>query len=206
MKTIFFDLDGTLLNSKERLYQLFNDLTNNTILSFDEYWKLKKTMHSNQWILENHFHLTNLEINSFTKEWMLKIEDDKYLDFDFVFDDVVPTLKSLNKFNLYIVTARQFKDKTINQLNNLGISQFFKDVLVTENKSSKSNLIRMKEIDLSNKCFLVGDTGEDVKTAKELGLFSIAILTGFRNKSILEKYNPDFIVENLKEINSIVND
>ena len=39
---IFFDLDGTLINSKMRLYSLFQELVSASNLSFDEYWNLKK--------------------------------------------------------------------------------------------------------------------------------------------------------------------
>ena len=39
---LFFDLDGTLLNSRKRLYTLFQDLIPESKLSIDEYWDLKR--------------------------------------------------------------------------------------------------------------------------------------------------------------------
>ena len=46
----------------------------------------------------------------------------------------------------------------------------------------------------------VGDTGIDINTAKLINIKSIAVLSGFRNKSILEQYNPDYIENDIKTI------
>ncbi|MEZ5505246.1 MAG: HAD hydrolase-like protein, partial [Gammaproteobacteria bacterium] len=38
---VIFDLDGTLLASKQRLYALYIDLLPQLNLSFDQYWQYK---------------------------------------------------------------------------------------------------------------------------------------------------------------------
>ena len=45
---IFFDLDGTLIDSKLRLYSLFQKLVPESILTYDEYWKYKMNKISHQ--------------------------------------------------------------------------------------------------------------------------------------------------------------
>ena len=89
---IFFDLDGTLIDSRKRLYKLFNDLTNNKLLSFKEYWELKKLRYSNKWILENYTCFNKINYGEFENLWMQKIESDKYLKFDRTFDFTITTI------------------------------------------------------------------------------------------------------------------
>ena len=43
---IFFDLDGTLIDSKLRMYNLFQELVPQSNLTFVEYWEYKKNKFS----------------------------------------------------------------------------------------------------------------------------------------------------------------
>jgi len=47
---------------------------------------------------------------------------------------------------------------------------------------------------------MIGDTGKDVATARELGMISIAVLSGFLNKQSLLKYKPDHLFDLVTEI------
>src|SRR6266542_1760794 len=117
MKNIFFDLDGTLFDSQERLYRLYIKLTNSN-LSSEQYWAFKKAMKSNQWILKNHLNWEQIKIKNFEEQWMLLIEDDEYLAIDKPFPYTKEVLKRLISIgiNLFIVTNRQFQEKVIKQL------------------------------------------------------------------------------------------
>ncbi len=55
------------------------------------------------------------------------------------------------------------------------------------------------------KIFMVGDMTSDMEAADSAGCKKIAVLTGFHTKEQLEKYNPDFILESISEIPSILN-
>ena len=52
---LFIDFDGTLVNSKERLYNLFQFLVPSSGFSFDEYWARKKKGISHKVILLQEF-------------------------------------------------------------------------------------------------------------------------------------------------------
>ena len=52
---IFFDLDGTLINSKIRLYSLFQELVPVSNFSFDEYWDFKQNKINHATILRKKF-------------------------------------------------------------------------------------------------------------------------------------------------------
>ena len=182
---IFFDLDGTLLDSKQRLYQLFQFLVPNSTFTFEKYWHLKQDKVSHKDILSKYFDYTDDKILKFTSEWMILIESSEWLAHDQLFSGVKSFLDTLKEKNeLYVVTARQFEERTINQIDNLGLSNIFTDVLVTLQKNEKSNLIKKHTI-VSSKDWIVGDTGKDVLTGKELGLKTAAVLSGFLSKKHL---------------------
>jgi phosphoglycolate phosphatase len=203
---ILFDLDGTILDSKLRLYRLFCDITSQTTLSFSDYWDLKRSMKDHQFILKEYLNYSFVEYSDFEKKWMSLIETEKYLKYDKPFDFTEKVLQAIQSqgHGLYIITARQSKERTLRQIQNTGLSPYFEAILITENQQTKEDLIKKSNIQLSSKDILIGDTGIDVKTAKELNLVSIAVLSGFRNKEVLSQYSPDYIENDIQFLLSYV--
>ena len=130
---IFFDLDGTLLDSQKRVYLLFQHLIPASTFSFEEYWDLKRNKINHQKILAAHFNYSDNAIKLFEQNWMDLIEADEWLFLDRPLEGVTDLLKKLAVSNqLYIVTARQFKAKVFKQMDNFGWENVFKDVVVNE--------------------------------------------------------------------------
>jgi phosphoglycolate phosphatase len=102
-------------------------------------------------------------------------------------------------FKLYIVTARQKKEKVITQINTFGWHSLFEKILVTEQKFKKSELIK-PNIGNSTNNWMIGDTGMDIIEGQELKINTIAVLTGFLSEKILEGYSPDKIVSTILSI------
>lgn len=201
MSKIFFDLDGTLLDAKVRLYTLFCALTEQKELTFERYWDLKKAKIDHPAILTEYFSYSAALIQQFQKDWLNLIETNDYLDMDkpFLYTDKV--LESLaQSHQLYVVTARQGKEGVIHQLNNHNLTGYFEEILVTEGKKTKAELIIGAVGHLSGTDMLAGDTGLDILTAKEMGCRSLAVLSGFRNREVLAAYQPDFLEENITAI------
>ncbi|MEJ5268104.1 MAG: HAD hydrolase-like protein [Bacteroidales bacterium] len=189
---IFFDFDGTLIDSHRRLYELFQFLIPESTLSFNEYWDLKRNQIDHKTILKKYFGINNSQ--PFEKEWMKKIETKKYLDLDKPHEGVTEYLIYLKNKNLslYLITDRQLPRGVYYQLNKFGWVNFFDAILITAQKYSKEDLI--KPLISTNKAdYIVGDTGKDILTGKNLKIKSIAVSNGFLSKEILEKYRPDAI-------------
>lgn len=198
---IFFDLDGTLLDSRQRLFTLFCDLTQQNSIDFDRYWELKRRKIGHAEILECYLSYSRSQIIKFEREWLCFIEEIKYLNLDAPFLFTQGVLEGLkDNHQLYVVTARQNKVGVIHQLDNANIRLYFEDIFVTEGLKTKSQLILEAFGALSPSDFVVGDTGLDILTAKELGCKSLAVLSGFRNEDILSTYEPDYIGDNIKTI------
>src|SRR5574344_1964758 len=177
MRKIFFDLDGTLIDSSERLYKLFNDLVVASKFSKSQYWELKRNKINHKMILEKYF--PDLDFDKFNNIWLENIEKMEYLALDKLKESTLEVLKKLSdEFELYIVTARQNKENLVKEINLLQINQFFENILVTESKYSKEDLIR-KNCQISPYDILIGDTGFDIKTGKALSIKTCAITDGF---------------------------
>ncbi|MBQ3311801.1 HAD family hydrolase [bacterium] len=197
MKTnIFFDFDGTLVDASDRLYNLFINLIPECNFTKDEYWNLKRNKINHQDIIKKYF--PSYDYEKFNKNWLDLIESDEYLLYDKLYPDAVELLQNLSKNNcLYLVTARQSKNKLISELERFGILKYFTEVLVTEQKYTKKELIKPY---LSGEDLMIGDTGKDINTGKELGMNTVAVTYGFLSESALQKYNPDKIISNLYEV------
>jgi len=198
---IFFDLDGTLLDSRKRLYILFCDLVHVCNLTFEQYWDYKRNKVSNEAILKQYFQFNEDQIKEFNQQWMLKIELEEYLDLDTTYEGVIDLLHELAASHfLYVVSHRQFEDTAVTQLRKLQLLPYFQRVLITNQRVKKESIIRSWVHSIHESDVLVGDTGHDVQTARELGIISVAVSNGFLNKKVLETYQPDFLFDSVADI------
>jgi phosphoglycolate phosphatase len=195
---IVFDLDGTLINSKLRLYRLFQTLATETSLSYEEYWVLKKAKTSNSTILSSHLGYDEAQIADFLAQWMSLIEAPSFLALDSNFEDIHSALGALRRgADLHICTARQLRESVMQQLVGLNLLSYFDQVLVTERKYSKEALISANVANLSANDWLVGDTGKDIQVGKSLNMKTCAVLSGFLNESVLKGYGPNLILDSV---------
>ncbi|RYZ77825.1 MAG: HAD family hydrolase [Proteobacteria bacterium] len=199
-RNFFLDFDGTLIDPRDRLYKLFMELVPEASFSFEDYWKIKNSRVIQSDLLTKWFQYGADDIAKFKTCWMNKVEERARLDLDRPFEGVSRILGELsNKHGLFLVTARQKPEFVAWQLEKFGWSKFFKRILVTEQRSSKAELIRSLQT-FSGDDVLVGDTGEDVQTAHELNLISVAVGSGFLSKEILQSYKPNFLLNSISEL------
>jgi len=100
------------------------------------------------------------------------------------------------KYQLYLVTARQHRNKTIEQIGALGLIDIFQDVLVTGRKQKKHELI-YRSIKTSSADWIIGDTGEDIRAGKTLAINTAAVLSGIMTREQLAAYDPTKIIESV---------
>ncbi len=203
---IIFDLDGTLIDSKLRLYKLFCYLIPQSTFTFDEYWSYKFEGKSNVNILEEKFGFKKAKLERFNCDWMGLIEQQEYLEYDTLLPGVKDFLISIKKeADIYLCTARQFHESTIKQLESLELKDFFVKVLVTQQLRTKSELIFSEVLNLSKEDWLVGDMGKDIIEGKSLGLRTCAVLTGFMVEEKLKQYAPDLILSSVTKFSQQLN-
>lgn len=192
---IIFDLDGTLIDSRTRMFELFRRLVPVSSLDFSAYWALKRRGDSHRLILERDFNFNAADIQTFTENWMQGIEAQDLLNLDQAIPHIEQALTRLkDRAHLYVCTARQSSWSAENQMATLGILKYFEKILVTEQLRSKTKMLEGIP-GLGPNDWLISDSGRDVRTAEELGIKSCAVLTGFESKRLLLSYEPDLILQ-----------
>ncbi|MVN21010.1 HAD family hydrolase [Mucilaginibacter arboris] len=201
MENIFFDLDGTLIESRPRLYQLFQNMIPSSKLSFDEYWTYKRNKISHKEILQNVFSYSLEDISKFEKEWLERIELPEWLVLDTPFEGISDYLNKLKyTYKIFIVTSRQSEKRALEQIDQFGWLDVVKKVFVTGQTQEKHDLIK-NGVTIHSKDWFVGDTGKDIQTGKRLGINTAAVLTGFLNEKKLLEYKPDIIEREVIKLN-----
>ena len=94
------------------------------------------------------------------------------------------------------MTIRHNRPNTEVQLRTLGIDQY-NIIIVEGNKEQEMQLI-------PNLNFMVGDTENDILPANKLGISTIAVTTGIRNRNHLLELSPKYIIDNIEEVKNIV--
>lgn len=189
-KTIYIDLDGTLLDVSERLYRLHKDSISTfrfAQLQKEEYMKLKRQGMKEKEIIERKYNKNIFE--KYNTIRLRNMEKKHYLDFDKMFFRNINILRELKKGQeLILVTNRKSKSSFFKQFKKFNLDGLFDKVLFSRKEIVKDNSV------------IIGDTEEDVLTARKLNVPIIVVENGLRDKNFLIKYKPDFIVRKFSEI------
>lgn len=199
-RRLLLDFDGTLVDSRRRQYELFMELAGRPPLSFDEYWRSKRAGMTQPAMLREHCRMADSDIAGFKARWMAAIEEPARLDLDVLIPGAADFLASAARhFELYLVTGRQHYAHLLPQMEKLGIASAFTGLLNTEQRRSKVELVRSR-IACGAGDVMVGDTGEDIVTGKELGVYTVGVLSGGSSAASLAKYGPDRVVESVAQL------
>jgi phosphoglycolate phosphatase len=192
---LIFDLDGTLIDSRPRLYSLYRQLVPDTKLDFERYWNFKRSKTPHSQLLRDHEGFGDTQISQFEVEWMALIETPKLLALDINFPGMPQALERLaRQATLHVCTARQLHEPVLEQMERLGLAKYFRNILVTLQHYPKESLIAANVADLSPMDWMIGDTGKDIEVGRTLGIRTCAVLSGFLSRESLKDYKPDMIL------------
>lgn len=185
---LFIDLDGPILEGKFRHYNCYKDIIGcygGTPLDINEYWNLKRNMVKRDIVLKKSFFQGTYD--DFLTMWMENIEKPEYLQFDYLKPDVDKTLNNFKNYfeKIYLVTMRNNDKNLLRQLKDLAIVNFFDEIIICHSTQENPKYSALKELRF-NKALVIGDTEEDTKTAKLLGVKCIGITNGLRDKNYLD--------------------
>jgi phosphoglycolate phosphatase-like HAD superfamily hydrolase len=180
---IFLDLDGPVLEGRERHYACYRDIIEKKggrPLDLDTYWQLKRQKTSRDVILEKS--QFKAEYSVFMDAWMSSIESPSYLKYDALKPDVPQQLQRLKNHTrqLYLVTMRHNRAELLKQLDGFGILSFFDSVVDCPPLRQNTKYEALKNLNFK-KALVIGDTEEDVNTARHLGVPCIGISNGLRD-------------------------
>jgi HAD superfamily hydrolase (TIGR01509 family) len=207
VKAIIFDLDGTIVDSKEAYLEAarvaFSTLAHKEI-------GVRTAME-----IPKRFELS-LPLNDLIKGIDEKNFREVYLRAYYEatrtrtkpFPDVGVVLQNLSKRMKLALTTRRHvsKSEVICQLEKFRLANYFQAVVTAIDaanpKPSPEALIQCSEklrVALRD-CAVVGDSVTDVKAGKNAGAKTVAVLSGIFSLKELQRENPDLILEDVKKL------
>lgn len=212
MQYILFDLDGTLINTKEGVVKSVYYALDSLGITEDEPEKLERFVGPP---LKDSF-MNFYQLNERGAERAIEKFRERYKEKGMyecrIFEGIEELLHSLKEQGKILCVATSKAEPFVsNMLKNAGIYHFFdfisaasldgsivhkpdiiKQVLNNYTDASKTDMV------------MVGDTKFDIIGAKEVGLKNIAVEYGFAAKGELEQAEPDVMVATVEELSEIL--
>jgi phosphoglycolate phosphatase-like HAD superfamily hydrolase len=207
---IYFDLDGPILDVSPKFYKIYSDLLNEygyPLLSKEVYWQFKKEHTPCPEILKRTCPPEIVE--PYIKKRLEIIENFSYLKTDQVVPGACQVLDRLSKkHTLILVTLRNRSETLSQELDYFDLKKYFKKVLSQDNNpgdwQTKARLIREDESFNNKDVVIIGDTQADIKCGKDLGMITVAVLSGIRTEELLRKAEPDFLIEDINSLEKVI--
>lgn len=194
IKQIFLDLDGPLLDGKQRHYHCYRCILERfgfRPIGIEEYWEKKRDLVNRRDLLN----MSGAEeiYNEFLAAWLFMIESPDMLALDKVQEGAVDCLRGWKeqRIDLILVTMRKNKSALEEQLKSTGLRQFLDTVLICDHADGgvgKADAVRDFFQGKVNKgdALWIGDTEADWEAAKSLGYRVVLLSNGLRNEPFLK--------------------
>lgn len=188
---IFFDFDGTLLDTWLRSYAAYKFAVTNlhgTIISFQEFVSFKKNGMGDGKILIKSG-LSESSAGSYNKFINDSIEEPSFLLYDTLFEWVKPFLGFLNHYSyLFLLTSRRNPKYCEWQIEKLQIRHLLDKIFIVRDKFEV-----LKDYGLE-RIIIVTDNESDIVLGNRGKWTTVAVTWGHRNSSVLEKCKPTHII------------
>jgi phosphoglycolate phosphatase-like HAD superfamily hydrolase len=199
-KTILLDLDGTLLNIRNRhyiAYKITIESMGGKPLPLQEYWHLKRAKVSHNSLLIQSS-VSEKCIDTFTRLFSETVENPEYFSLDEVFPWTKKTLQNLSDYaTLRIISFRKNQQTITKQLTSFNLSGYISTVYSGSPNKYRTKYHLLPENLRDSVMAVAGDTEADIALAQKLTVPSYAVLSGIRNTTALKDYRPTQIIKNI---------
>ena len=207
VKGIILDLDGTIVDSTEA----YVEAAKAAFAAIRQENVDIKTTTEIPRRLEQNLSINNM-INGINAKKFLHAYLKSYYKVTAIKTKPIPNvseiLKKLSqKAKLALVTMRHVQtEKVIIELENFGLAEYFQLVVTaletSQPKPSPEALIKCaKQLGIQiSECAVVGDSVADVRTGRNVGAKTVAVLSGIFTREELEMENPYLILKSINEL------
>lgn len=205
--TFLFDLDGTVIDTNELITHSFEYTFNYYGLSFS---KEEILTFNGPPLIE-----TFSKINSEKAEEMVETYREHNMkhhdDYVTVFPNVEETLQQLKDQGkkLAIVTAKM-RSGAIQGLEVTGLKSYFDEIVAVDDvKHSKPHpepvIKAMNALNgTPDSTIMIGDNYHDIEAGKNAGVKTVGVSWSIKGKSFLESLNPTYMIDDMKELLTII--
>jgi len=204
VSTLYLDLDGTLVDVRRRHYLAYAD----TLLELG----VTPLADRRDWTRRRRgvrtFDLLNgcqqSQRQRFVETWLKRIESPEYLRLDTLIPGATAALGCLAEpYELVLITLRRDGDSLKEQLVRLELTPLLSRVywrMDCAGPGSKAKLIRRVSPGAAAPSLVVGDSEADIEAARELGIQSVCVTTGVRNRSYLEAAGAHHVIRSISRL------
>lgn len=216
-KRIFTDFDGPIMDVSERYYQVYlyclekirkpTQLIN--ILSKSEFWELKRSQVPEKEIATISGFEDEERAIAFAHLRSATVHTKPYFKYDRLIENAVKALEKAQDagIDLAVMTMRR-RHELDPVLDKYNLRRFFTidhifclddDYVKTIDTQDKLKLMQRAQATLpvAEHQWMIGDTEADIIAAQSHNIPAIAVLSGIRNHTQLEKYKPNQIAPDL---------
>lgn len=206
IKSIIFDLDGTLIDSLPSI----TNAVNYTLEIFE--CKRLSLQEVSRIINKGDKYLFANALNSDDDEKIKRVCD-VFLEYysnncdDKPYNKVEEILKTINNKGIPISLLTNKPEKITKKiLTNTGLMNYFQLILADNGKNKlkpNPDLIYqiIDETGVENECtIIVGDSEVDIQAGKNAGIITCAVSFGYGNNNTIIEHNPDFIINTIQHV------
>jgi len=209
---ILFDIDGTVVDHKNRIYGLYEEYGRASglpILDGTAYFERKSQGEDDRVIAGKTFPPS--VVDDYLAWKRTQIESGRALARDVLVSGMKETLEALAaSHSLVALSARQSNDVLVDELRRLDVWRFFRTSLTVspgapvEGKTA-ALVSYLEDTPIApEKVALVGDTEVEVAAAARAGVQCISVAWGLRNRSFLLRHGAHRIVGSARELREVL--
>ena len=223
MLRLITDFDGPIIDVSERYYKVYEYCLEKTRyqdqsvqqLSKSEFWQLKRSRVPEKkiGIISG---LDETQAQAFSQLRRETVHTPPYFKYDCLTDGAVAALEKVQQAGIDLAVMTMRRERELDYaFKQHDLGKFFpkdrcyclaNDYKKTRDIDDKPLLMEraITELPPADDTWMVGDTEADIITAKNHSVKVMAVLCGIRDRTQLEQYQPDLIVEDLSEAVDLV--
>lgn len=211
IKHICFDLDGTLVDSRDTIFESTKSALDQLNISY----YIDETIFTNMIGLHfvDIFEKLNVDVPDFEKFITIyKALYFDYMDSSLLYPEVQNTLQYLNENNIKVsLLTTKVQDQAERIIDHFNLRSSFHYLMGRRDglahKPSPEPLVYIcNELKIqTHETLMVGDTELDIQCGISAGAKTCGVLYGYRSEKQLKKEKPNFLISGLNELFQIIN-
>lgn len=190
MKKAFVDLDGTLIDSRNRHISVLQEILEEFHImdkSVDNFVQYKSEGVSTKNYLENELQIEPAIAEEISLRWMESIELDRVIDKDIWYEDVTDFLTFLkkSKYWVVVVSARKNRNGILKFIEKSKYVNLLDEIIIVSPVNAKENKKKYILRNLADANIVIGDSEADY--VEDIHIRNFLLNRGFRSENYWKK-------------------